>query len=421
MLTEAQLDIIGEALTPYYQALEKFVIQDIARRLAKTGRFTETAELQAQALREQGFSPARIQREVMKQLNGNAKFKAAALENTAEYKKALSAKIKAATATAKKTAADAMPEIGNLAFRGDLSLWAKAGQSLTKPGTMSQITSAYSKQLAGNLANITKTTAFTLKTGAIVPSQQAYARALDNALVRVTSGVQSYADAVRSVMREMADSGLKTIDYASGVKRQVDSAARNAMSTAAGQLSGSITDANCAQTGVNHVEVSSHLGARTDGTGGHGDHQAWQGKVYMINGKDDQYANLEEATGYPSDPTGLHGYNCRHEHFPFWVGISEPNPPLVEPPNKTYNGKEYTYYQSTQRQRALESDIKRYKRRAYADEALGLDTKALNGLIEAKKDAYAAFSKAVDIRPKWERTMVDGDDAADWKRVFEKE
>lgn len=420
MLTEKQVEIIGNALLPPYQALEKYVIQDVARRLVKTGRFTETAELQAQALREQGFNPARIQREVMKQLNGNARFKAAALENTAEYKKALSAKIKAATATAKKTAADAMPEIGNLAFRGDLSLWAKAGQSLTKPGTLSQITAAYSKQLAGNLANITKTTAFVLKTGATVPAQQAYARALDNALVRVTSGAQSYTEAIRDIMRDMADSGLKTIDYASGVKRQVDSAARNAMVTSAGQLSGSITDANCDQTGVEHVEVSSHLGARTDGSGGHGDHQAWQGKVYRRKGSDAQYANLEEATGYPNDPTGLHGYNCRHEHYPFWEGISEPNPPLVEPPNKTYNGREYTYYQSTQRQRALESDIKRYKRRAYADEALGLDTKALNGMIESKKDAYAAFSKAVDIRPKWDRTMVDGEGAADWKRVFAK-
>ena len=421
MLTETQLDLIGEALTPYYQALEKFTIQDIARRLVKMGRFTETAELQAQALREQGFSPARIQREVMKMLNGNAKFRKTAIENTAEYKKLLSEKIKSATASAKAAASDAMPEVANLAFREDMSLWKKAGVDLTKPSSLSQITAAFSRQLAGEIANITRTTAFVLKTGANVPAQQAFARALDNAIVRVTSGVQSYTSAVRDVMREMADSGLKTIDYASGVKRQVDSAARNAMQTAAGQMSGGITDANCDQTGVEHVEVSAHLGARTDGTGGHGDHQAWQGKVYRRNGKDDQYANLEDATGYPSDPTGLHGYSCRHEHYPFWPGISEPNPPLVEPPNKTYNGKEYTYYQATQRQRALERDIRLYKRRMYADEAQGIDTKATAGLIETKKDQYEAYSNAMDIRPKWERTMVDGEGAADWKRVFKKE
>ena len=83
MLTEQQLDILGEALTPFYHELEQFTIRDIARRLIKTGRLTETAELQAQALRAQGFSPAKIQRAVMKFLNGDAVFRNSVLENTA--------------------------------------------------------------------------------------------------------------------------------------------------------------------------------------------------------------------------------------------------------------------------------------------------------------------------------------------------
>ena len=43
--------------------MEQEVIADIARRVKKTGRYTETAELMAKSMVEQGYSAAKIQAE----------------------------------------------------------------------------------------------------------------------------------------------------------------------------------------------------------------------------------------------------------------------------------------------------------------------------------------------------------------------
>ena len=68
------------------------------------------------------------------------------------------------------------------------------------------------------------------------------------------------------------------------------------------------------------------LGARSDGSCGQSDHAYWQGKVYALdNGNHAKESrrlgyviqNLEDVTGYPNNPAGLLGYNCRHMMYPF--------------------------------------------------------------------------------------------------------
>ena len=71
MLTENQLEMLGNQIAALYQALEQDVIADIARRVKKTKRFTETAELMAQAMKETGMVPDRIREEVMKLLRAD--------------------------------------------------------------------------------------------------------------------------------------------------------------------------------------------------------------------------------------------------------------------------------------------------------------------------------------------------------------
>ena len=53
MLTEEQLEIYGGVLVPVFQQLEQDIIADIARRVRKEERWTETAELQAEELRRE--------------------------------------------------------------------------------------------------------------------------------------------------------------------------------------------------------------------------------------------------------------------------------------------------------------------------------------------------------------------------------
>ena len=188
--------------------------------------------------------------------------------------------------------------------------------------------------------------------------------------------------------------------------RQADTAARNAMLTASSQLAGQITMMNVEDTGVELVEVSAHWGARTGE--GHGNHAAWQGKIYCVNGTDGKHENLEDATGYPSDPKGLHGYNCRHSFYPFWEGISMPNKWPEEPAPVEINGKTYTYYQLTQEQRRMEREIRALKREALAYREAGLNVKAdyaqsrANGMIRE----YNEFSEKAGISPKPSRLRI---------------
>ena len=49
-LTDNQIEILGDRIAGLYQELENDVIADIARRVKKTGTYTETAELMAKAM-----------------------------------------------------------------------------------------------------------------------------------------------------------------------------------------------------------------------------------------------------------------------------------------------------------------------------------------------------------------------------------
>lgn len=148
------------------------------------------------------------------------------------------------------------------------------------------------------------------------------------------------------------------------------------------------------ETGTNLVEVTAHNGARPT-------HAQWQGGIYWLTNPVDGYKSLETETAY-GDPLGLMGINCRHSFFPFLPQVMEPTYPK-EPPRDPdpfeYQGKTYTHYDATQRQRAIENTIRKYKRRYTLD-----PTEENAQKINKWRNEYKEFSKAAGIREKWERT-----------------
>lgn len=111
-LTDEQLELLGNKLVPLYQELEQNVIADIARRVKKTGRYTETAELMTRALMEQGYSPARIQREVVKLLRADKEYQMAVAEHTKEYKQYVAGEIFRVVVEAKEQGNSVVAEAG---------------------------------------------------------------------------------------------------------------------------------------------------------------------------------------------------------------------------------------------------------------------------------------------------------------------
>ncbi len=405
MLTDEQKDTIGMALTPLYQQLERDVIGDCVRRLAQTGRLTETAEIMADALRTKGYSPAEIRREIMRAIHADAALQREIAENTRAYKRLVRREIARVNAEAEVQSAALWEKAGNLAFHEDLSTW-QGGAKPVRDSAFADMIAAMKKAAGGELKNLTKTMGFRLMDGSLTRAGQLYTQVMNRALVKLTSGAFSWRQCVKDVCRELGRSGLRTVDYATGAARQIDTAAFNALRTASAQLSAEITMHNVETTETALVEVSAHWGAR-EGEG-HANHAGWQGKIYSVRGSTAKYPNLEEATGYPSDPRGLCGYNCRHTFYPFWEGISEPTEFPAEPAPVTVNGKEYSYYQATQEQRRREREIRAMKREANALEAAG-ETDAAQELragIRGKTLEYRQFSKDAGIRAKDERLGV---------------
>lgn len=404
-LHENQLEMLGERLVPLFQQFEAAVISDIARRLRKTGRLTETAELMAKGLRGKGFSPSTIRRQVMIAIKADAALQKEIAENTLAAKQALQEEINLLRSKMDPEIRVAVETAADFAFNNDLEVW-KGDRLPIKGSAFERLVRAMRDRVGDELLNLTKTTAFRFQSGMYSYSQDTYVNSVNLAFAKVATGTYSYQQALEEAVRELAKSGLRAVNFESGKTMQLDSAVRGAILTASSQLAGQITMMNVDETGVELVEVSKHWGARTGR--GHGNHAAWQGGIYRVNGSDEKHRNLEEATGYPSDPKGLHGYNCRHSFYPFWEGISKPNEWPEEPEPVTIDGKTYTYYQLTQMQRKMEREIRATQREVYAYREAGLMQKASQAKSRAKAmiEEYNQFSDSVGISPKPSRLRV---------------
>lgn len=198
----------------------------------------------------------------------------------------------------------------------------------------------------GELRNFTGTTADSVQTEFI--------KELDKAYLKVASNTCSQWQAAR----EAIDNIIKyqgRVTYPSGHTDTIEVAVIRAIRTGIARMSAELTLQSAEENGIDYVAVSGHLGARTgDGGENAGNHAWWQSKVYKINGSD-KYPNLGETTGYPHDPHGLCGYNCRHSIALF-------DPEVMRNPFKQYDEEENKeYYENTQKQRKYEREIRKAK------------------------------------------------------------
>ena len=368
--------------------MEQEVIADIARRIKKTGRYTETAELMAKSMREQGYSTDKIQAEVMKMLRADKEYQKVVAENTKAYKQEIQEIINETVKAAKANGNTLVAEAGSMAWNNDVSMWEQHGVDLKKPNDMSQLMNAFKKQTVGQLRNITKTTGFKNTVLGTTGVMQAYQREMDLAVLKVASGTFSYDQAVNDCVKRLAQSGLRSIDYANGRSYQLDTAARMCVRTGMSQLSGRITEMNLQLTGQDLVITSQHMGSRPE-------HAPWQNKVFSYSGKSKKYPDFFLETGYGT-VEGLKGVNCTHDFYPYWEG--DYIPPDVEPDEE--------YFKNTQKQRTMERNIRATKREIEAQKAIGGDISVLNSKLRKQVAEYHAFSDKVDIRPKDNRLKV---------------
>jgi hypothetical protein len=414
MLSDRQKEQLSAEMVPLFQELEQDIIQDIARRVRKEKRWTETAELQAKALEAMGYKPMEIRNKVMRELKADKEYQAMIAKNTLEHKRAVRERIKQLVADAKAHGDDIVGRAGTMAFSDDLAFWKSRGRHLRYSSELAEINRTATKRLAHELKNLTHSTGFKF-IGAPIREDRAFSYAMDSMVINVASGGFSSGQAVEKVVSDLEKSGIRHVDFGSGISRGIDVAAALAVRTTLGQMAAEISMSNANELGTDLVEVSSHAGAR-EGIGC-ASHVDWQGKVYSISGKAHpeeekrlgyKIEKLSDVTGYPDDPTGLCGYNCRHTFYPFIEGISEPNPIVKDPDPVTVDERTYTYYQASQVQRRLERELRELKR-----QYIGGDTTRL-AAIKAKEQRYARFCGKAGLKQNLERIYVKG-----YKRDFE--
>lgn len=265
-------------------------------------------------------------------------------------------------------------------------------------------------QTLDELTNITRSLGFATRgpDGRVVatPILEAYQRILDVAAIQVQSGAFSYNEAIQNAIKQLAASGVQWVDYESGWHNRVEVAVRRAVMTGISQLSARYSEQMRQEIGTDFVEVSAHRGARDKGIGPE-NHKSWQGKVYHVGGDTVadgvRYQDFERVTGYGTGE-GLNGWNCRHKWYPFVPGIMERSYTdeelaKIDPPDFEFEGKTYTAYEATQKQRQLETAMRAKEREMIGYKAAG-DEKAYTyakARYRALSAEYKRFSKAAGL------------------------
>lgn len=276
---------------------------------------------------------------------------------------------------------------------------------------LQQLVKAVKNQTKSEYRNITGSLGFAMRnadnTLSFTPLADFYQRSLDNGLMQIASGAVDYNTVLTKAVKAMTDSGLRTVDYASGWSNRVDVAARRALMTGFNQVVAKVNEDNAEQLGTEYFEVSYHRGARPA-------HQVWQGRVYSKK-------ELETVCGLGT-VTGLCGANCYHSYSPFIKGIDTPTysdeelDRMNEEENtpKEYNGKEYTAYEAQQRQRRLETAMRADRQKIELLKQGGADDDTITGAkvrYFQRQDEYVKFSKAMGLPEQWERVTVNGKNA----------
>ena len=284
---------------------------------------------------------------------------------------------------------------------------------------------AIRRQTLGEFRNLTQSLGFLVDNGQrMLPPAQAYQWALNSSTLQIQSGAISYNQAIANAVKQLAESGIKVVDYESGHTDQIDVAARRAVMTGVAQICDKYSDQSAEYLDTRYFEVTAHSGARDKpGPSPWSSHKDWQGKIYYKSENEEpdplgQYKDLVETTGY-GYVDGLAGANCRHYKHAYIPDVMEPTyteeqlEHIDDGLGCEFDGKKYTAYEATQMQRRLERSIRKQKRLKNAYKASGLkdEETAAAAKLRRLNTKYHDFSKAAGLPEQPERTRVQYTDA----------
>jgi hypothetical protein len=381
MLTPAELEQIPLPIQKLLLDLSMTIMEDVIERISMIDSISRTTDFEIYQLSRLGVSSNTIRKAIQTTLQ----------KSDDEINKIYN-------------------EIIKDGYSRDENLYRATGKPFTryednKP--LQQLIEAVKRQTREELVNITQTTSVKVKgpVGSGYQDTADYFKSrLDQAISEITSGAFDYNKTALNAIKDMTKSGIRTAEYDTGWRNRIDVAARRAVMTGVTQVVGKINEMNAESLETNYFEVSWHATARPT-------HQVWQGRVYSKE-------ELQTVCGLGTGP-GLSGWNCYHSYYPFLPGISkrtytdeqleEMN--RKENEKKAYKDKEYTTYEATQRQRELETIMRKIRQDIHLEIIAGLpdDTIAIDKIrYRVAMKEYVDFSTKMQLPQQRARIYQDG-------------
>ena len=374
MLTPSQItalrDMSGQVMDP----IVDFLIEDIAKRVAEAGQLTSTAAYQTWKLQKLGVSQKQLKKEIQKRLK-----------------------------ISQKQVEQLMTQAAKTGYNFDISRFPTADAiPFAENTTVQQILDGTVKLAGDDLTNVTQTMGFVAPDGRCEELSKAYEKTCDFAFQKVANGAQDYTSVIREATRNLAEKGIRTIDYDSDTHASLEAAVRRNLMSGLGMMNEQVTQQNHDDLGCDGWEISAHGGSAPD-------HEPIQGKQYS----DKEFQRLNNSL-----VRRIGTLNCGHSAMPIIMGVNEPQYTAAEleefrrqnAEGIDFEGRHYSLYEAAQRQRSLERGIRKTKRRILIDEATG-DTEKLQWdqirLVRTREE-YHRFSKAAGLPEQHERMEKAG-------------
>lgn len=263
--------------------------------------------------------------------------------------------------------------------------------------------------------------------------QQTYYDLIDEAVLSISQGKETFNDIISRQIKAMGNSGLKVIYNSTYMNkegiivnrsRRLDSSIRMNIQDGLRTLHNELQEEFGKEFGADGYEISVHQNPAVD-------HQYMQGRQFSK----EEYNKLQidgKATDYEGKTIDINRvskngnifhrpvsqYNCYHYVFSVILGVNsreysdEQLQEIIDENNKgfTLDGKHYTNYEGTQLQRRLETEIRKQKDiQILAKESNQLDTvRESQQKITELTNKYKELSNVSGLPTKMDRMKVSG-------------
>jgi len=251
--------------------------------------------------------------------------------------------------------------------------------------------------------------------------RETYNRVLDEALLNVSQGKESFDSAMSKILKDIGGSGLKTIEYESGRSMRLDSAVRMHLKGKLRELHNENQKIIGEEIDSDGVEISVHLNPAPDHTEAQGRQFSNEEYEKLNSG---QIAKDYKGKSITLDHDGKNGYrpisemNCYHYIFSIVLGVSKPEysekelQKINEDNEKgfEYNGKHYSLYDGEQLLRKIELELRKSKdtqilaRSSNNVELVG----EMQSRITQLTSKYRDILKTSGLKSKLERAKISG-------------